>query len=383
MKTIDPHYDLFVSHNREQKLWVREFVAFLRSLGFRVFFDEDSISPGEDFVLAIEHAVECSKAVLLVVSRAAMRSKWVGFEAALRLHEDPMGREKLLIPIITEPIAISEMRSSIRRLDAVNLTDPLTREAEFLHFLRCLGVSDERCRPITSWPMPVGAEQLHVSDVNSVVAAGWSGVELLERLVALDYQVFEDLAASHEGAPDQWAPVFMEHPETWRLLTTGEKEVGGYWHFVPLFEEDFELALQGYLLDSELTADRIRLFELPGWYDVYFVSIGIQPRFRRPRAIAQLFNSLLDSLDALARDGVYIRQVCANAYTRSGVALCRSLGMTEVGVHQEHGRIFLGTMANLLQQSSLASRHTVLQKYSAAIATGGNDVVAASEPEQG
>ena len=40
------NYDLFLSHNRQQKPWVRELVRFLRSLQFTFFFDEDSIAPG-------------------------------------------------------------------------------------------------------------------------------------------------------------------------------------------------------------------------------------------------------------------------------------------------------------------------------------------------
>src|SRR4051812_25531646 len=40
-------WDVFVSHNKQQKPWVRQVVDQWRSLGLRVFFDEDSIEPGE------------------------------------------------------------------------------------------------------------------------------------------------------------------------------------------------------------------------------------------------------------------------------------------------------------------------------------------------
>jgi hypothetical protein len=47
-------YDVFVSHNRKNKPWVRMFVALLRNEGLSVFFDEDSIPFGRDIVHAIE-----------------------------------------------------------------------------------------------------------------------------------------------------------------------------------------------------------------------------------------------------------------------------------------------------------------------------------------
>jgi hypothetical protein len=375
-----PSYDLFLSHNHAQKPWVRELVKFLRGLGFSVFFDEDSIAPGQDFLLAIERAVESSRAVVLVISRAALKSRWVTFEAALRLHEDPIGDTRLLIPMLTEPIARSELRPSIRRLDAVDLTHVDTREAEFLHFLRSLGLPEDQCRPLTSWPPPTGVEDLHVADINSVIAAEWTGIDLLERLIALDYEVFEELVPMHEGVPEQWAPVFMDHPETWRLLTNEAKEVVGYWHFVPLFDDDFACAIRGRLRDSEITADRVRLFELPGWYDIYFVSIALRARFRRPKVLIQMTRSLLEVLTDLARNGVFVRQVCANAYTPSGVGLCRSLGMAEVGRHEERGRIFLAPMSELLAR--LATEDSwVATRYSEAWATSGKHVVAAPPAE--
>jgi len=358
------NYDVFLSHNRQQKPWVRELVRYLRDLGMGVFFDEDSIRPGQDFVLAIENAIERSRVLVLVLSKAALRSKWVTFETALRLFQDPCGERQTLIPILAEPLSTSEIkRLALRRLDAVDLSDPSRREDEFLQFLHALGVAEDRCRPLPAWPPPTEVEELRVADINGVTAAGWSGRDLLDQLIALDYEVFDDLSESHEGNSVQWAPAFMQHPETWRLLTTESREIVGYWHFVPLFDEDYRRALRGELLDSEITADRLRLFELPGIYDVYFVSIGLQARFRRPKAIAQLFRSVLDVLEGLARGGVFIGNVCTNGYTESGIAVCKSLGLSEVGPHREHGRIFAGSMPKILAYSQLAEGTAVQALY--------------------
>lgn len=357
-------YDLFLSHNRQQKPWVRELAGFLRDLGLTVFFDEDCIKPGQDIVLALEQAIEASDTVVLIISRSALRSKWISLETALRIYDDPLGETRALVPILVEPVDWSQVRGVVRRLDRVDLTDPATRETEFLHFLRSIGVPNEKCRPIQTWPEPVGIDEIYVADVNSVISAGWSGEDLLERLISLDYEMFEDLEQAHEGVPKQWAPVFMSHPDTWRLLTTEAREIAGYWHFVPLFREEYEQATRGILIDSEITADKLRLFELPGWYDIYFVSIGLQPKYRRPKAVAKLFHSLLDVACDLAKSGIFLREVCANAYTASGVSLCRSLNMNYSGVHRERGKIFTGSFRELIETLPLEGKDSLLALYS-------------------
>jgi hypothetical protein len=129
-------------------------------------------------------------------------------------------------------------------------------------------------------------------------------------------------------------------PETWRLITDGPGSIVGYWHFVPLFEEEFERAKNGLLHDSEVTTDKVRLFELPGEYDMYVTIFCLKPRFRRPLAVTKLFDSFLDMLTLLARQGVFFREICANSYSASGVKLCRHFGMTPHKDHSSRGVIY-------------------------------------------
>ncbi len=348
MPGLETRYDVFLSHNRRQKNWVRHLVALLREQGLRVFFDEDSISPGEDTVTALESAIEASESLVLVLSRSSVFSKWVAFETTLRLYEDPTGTLRRLIPILVEPVDRTLIRLSVRRLDAVDLTDPRTREREFLHFLSSLGLGSQSNLRLPPWPEVSGVEELHVADLRSVTDWGMSGEQLLDRLIDLDYQMFAGLTPEQEGHTAQWAPVFMDHPDTWRLLITPTNEIVGYWHFVPLFDEDFDLAVRGLLHDSEITPDRIRLFELPGRYPIYFVSFGLLPRYRRTKAYKLLLESLFDVVRGLAADGIVIDQVCANAFTPSGEAMCKTFGMSSVVQHSDKGKVFLSTMSEIL-----------------------------------
>ncbi len=191
-----------------------------------------------------------------------------------------------------------------------------------------------RPRPSSKSPAP------SIAGIDEVVTWGWDGPRLLDELIRLDYETIDGLTVTHEGHRQQWAPVFMDHPDTWRLLIEGPEKIVGYWHFVPLFDQEFALAMDGKLLDSSITTDKVRFFEIPGAYRIYFVSICVEARLRHTSTVRILFESLYAAVSDLARNGVFIEEVCANAYTPSGEAVCRSFGMNYVKEHIDHGRIF-------------------------------------------
>ncbi len=156
----------------------------------------------------------------------------------------------------------------------------------------------------------------------------------------------------------------MDHPDTWRLLVTPSASVVGYWHFVPLFNEEFDRAARGELLDSDITTDKVQVFELAGSYSAYFVTFGLKAQYRRSRGFKLLMHSFFESLRQLATNGVYIDQFCANAYTDSGIALCRTFGLSKSGMHYEKGTIFRGSAGDLLASPACLEYRELKQLYS-------------------
>lgn len=374
-------YDVFLSHSRRNKPWVRSIVAFLRNQGLSVFFDEDSIKPGENIVTALEHAIDVSEVLILVLSRSSVFSKWIAFETTLRIYNDPLNTNRRLIPILIESVDRTLIPPSVRQLDAVDLTDPSNREIEFLHLLQSLGIADLKGVQLPPWPEPSAIEELYIADLNNVTQWNWDGRQLLEKLIAMDYSMFQELTPEHEGDPEQWAPVFLDHPDTWRLLITPNNEIVGYWHFVPLFENDFQRAIKGELRDSEITTDKVRVFELPGQYPIYFVTFGLLPRFRRGKGYRLLLDSLFDVLLQLAKEGIFINQICANAFTASGDSICKTFAMQQAGLHKERGRIYTGTVADLLKLDVCQRYGYLIEAYkSVSLLTGDNQKVRAAIP---
>ncbi|HEX5724581.1 MAG TPA: toll/interleukin-1 receptor domain-containing protein [Longimicrobiaceae bacterium] len=337
-------YDVFVSYSRYQREWVRAFVALLRAAGLTVFLDDD-LPPGVNVVEAIGRAADESRNLVLVLSRAALRSDWVGLESAIAVARDPDADEGRLVPVLLEALESKEILPALRIRNYLDLSSAEERDANLLRLLRHLGAAPADGRaPALPWPV----SSLRAVGMDEVRDWGWSGEDLLRVLVDLDGELYGGLSAPAEELVAKWTPMFVDHPATWRVLTDAPGSVVGYWHVVALFDEDFAAARRGELSYRALTPDRLRLLELPGWYDLYVSGMGIQARHRKPPAFIRLFDSLLEVAEELARNDVFISQVCANGYTDHGVSLCRSLELERTAAHRERGQVFSAPFAALL-----------------------------------
>ncbi len=148
----DFKYDVFVSHNRQQKPWVRQFVRLLRSEGLVVFFDEDSIVPGADIIESIEHGIVSSRFVVLMLSPQTINSTWVTLETAITVYADPSARENRLVPVMIVPLSLKDIRPAVRRLNIVDLTDPVTRRDKFIWLVEHLGIEKGTEIEPPQWP---------------------------------------------------------------------------------------------------------------------------------------------------------------------------------------------------------------------------------------
>lgn len=185
---------------------------------------------------------------------------------------------------------------------------------------------------------------------------GWTPEYQVAKCMELDYVTIDALTPEHEGDMPQWIAIVQEHGETWRLLVDNEKQIIGYWHFIPLFPEDYKLAESGQLFDGNIRLEQIPpLF--PGEYDIYFISICIKVQYQKNKAILVLLESIRDAVVCLATQGIFFRKVCTLAYTDNGKALCKHL---KFQLHKvlEHGDIYANDMLGLLKTPFLKSEQT-------------------------
>jgi len=81
-------YDVFLSHNRQDKPRVRALAKRLKEAGLRVWLDDWVIKPGDDIYLAIERSLEAARVQVLCLSPAALGSDWVALERSTVIFRD-------------------------------------------------------------------------------------------------------------------------------------------------------------------------------------------------------------------------------------------------------------------------------------------------------
>ena len=360
------HFDVFLSHNQQEKPWVRRLYQFLVQNGLKVFFDEVNVPPGADFISAIETAASSSSNLALVLSPGSLNSKWVGMETQLAMMRSIGDSKQSIIPIVLDDIDLTKVRPWLHTLNWVDLREPETRERKLRVLLQHFGIKNADTIPTKDLQTLLWLREgkqtssLRVGGVEDIVGWGWDGIKLLEELIALDYSTTEALTHLHEGDPQQWGPIFMDHPDTWRMLFSEAKKIVGYWHMAPLFEDDYVLAKSGTLLDSEITSDRVQHFELPGHYNTYLVQVCMSPAFRGNRNTPLLFETFFEVLDELSKNGVFIKEVTANALTKTGVSLCKTFYMSPVCEHSQGGIIYTASIGTIFR-SSLVNRFPELK----------------------
>jgi len=162
-----------------------------------------------------------------------------------------------------------------------------------------------------------------------------------------------------EGTPEDWARVFEDYPDTWRLVLNKDDAILGYWHIAPLQDRHLDGVRAGTFKAGEVTCDKLNLFHMfPGTYDVFFVIVVLRSDYRigdtrsknaavvdtisdarrNPQVSTReindvhrtLFDSFFDALEELARRDVFVRGLIADVWTELGKGFFEHFGMREL-----------------------------------------------------
>jgi len=205
--------------------------------------------------------------------------------------------------------------------------------------------------------------EIHILSIREVGELGWSPEDVMARIIELDYKLLENIPAQHEGTLAQWLEKWTTYPESGRVMVTAKGKLIGYWSTACLHHEDFELMKRGEIFDGDLSPSRMCSFELPGIYKLYFVTVCIETLFRSAQSLRLLLGSFLDVLQELAEQGIFFDEMCANAYTARGEALCRSIGMKHLCDHKDSGHIYWEKMLPLRKIEFFECKKRLIELY--------------------
>lgn len=109
-------YDLFLSHASPDKSWVLNLADRLKALGLRVFVDAFEIEPGDNWVIRLSDALECSRYLVLVLSDHTEGRGWVVQEwTSWMAGHGPLGR---VLPVKIDAVDLPFILKSTQSIDA-------------------------------------------------------------------------------------------------------------------------------------------------------------------------------------------------------------------------------------------------------------------------
>jgi hypothetical protein len=96
---------IFISHTKADKPFVRRLAARLEKAHFHVWLDEHDLIAGDLLSQTISKALEAAKVILVVVSKASVKSRWLRYELNVATERMIKG-ECRVIPIVIDDSAL-------------------------------------------------------------------------------------------------------------------------------------------------------------------------------------------------------------------------------------------------------------------------------------
>lgn len=128
---------VFLSHNSNDKPWVRNLADRLTSDGVVVWIDEAELNIGDSLIEKIAEGIHEMRFVAAVISSNSINSSWVQKELTLAMSKEIKGRQVTVLPLLIENCTLPPFLTDKLYAD---FTNPDNFEQEYSKLLRAIGV---------------------------------------------------------------------------------------------------------------------------------------------------------------------------------------------------------------------------------------------------
>jgi CheY-like chemotaxis protein len=197
---------LFLSYSRQNEQAARHLYSELRAKGIEVWFDRETLLPGQEWEPAIRRAISESDTVLLLLSSQCVDRRGY-FQKEMRLALDvlqtvPAGHIYLL-PVRLDNCRVSDSLAAIHYVDLFpDYTDGMQKVLLALEFQQQLRTNVEEREPATEREEESKASVLLVNDEPSTMNVLVDHLRSLGLTVDHAYNVPQAIRFIHEHHPD-------------------------------------------------------------------------------------------------------------------------------------------------------------------------------------
>jgi hypothetical protein len=154
-------YRVFLSHSTKDKPFVHDLYRRLTCDGVSCFYDVESIGWGQNWVKALERAIDDCEFVVFILSPDFCNSEWVEVERTSSMANDPSGLQRKVRPLMLHSCRhLPTFPRFLRQRQSIDVSTTENFEANYPHICRELGgtprddLPNDRTKlpPVTSLP---------------------------------------------------------------------------------------------------------------------------------------------------------------------------------------------------------------------------------------
>ncbi len=135
---------VFLSHNSNDKPWVRDLAKRLSNDGVVVWLDEAELNIGDSLIERISEGIEQMQFVAAVLSNNSISSTWVQKELSLAMSKEIKGKQVTVLPLLIEKCTLPPSLADKLYAD---FTNPENFESEYTKLLKTIGIKVTSPKP--------------------------------------------------------------------------------------------------------------------------------------------------------------------------------------------------------------------------------------------
>ncbi len=314
--------DVFISFSFKDQKIAEAIVCALESKKIKCWISYRDADLGEEYAASIVRAIKQCEIVLLVFSENSNRSKHV-----LNEINSAVNAGKTIIPFKVSEFALDESfeyyLGKTHWLDAV--TPPIQRHIDIL----CENIEKTLHRKVPahhSSVVPAQHGECRMVTYAELLALGYTASSIAIQLVENDYIVCNGIDEANEGTAAQWEELIQDFSDNTGYMVNSDNKIVGDWNITALSDDKMLLAINGRLLEKDISYDDVEFIGFPGEYNGYILAMGLLPEHRSNKNHMKLLNNWLQYITELSESGVFFKKWCINVFNKETEILIKGLG---------------------------------------------------------
>ncbi len=293
----------------------------LISLGYSVFFSSSSLEKigSSRYKADIDEALDTAKAMIVILTKVEYAySHWVQYEWDSFYNDFLSGiRKNANLFTFTKDINIHSLPRTLRNVQNFDYVNGIADACQYI--LNVLPLKTN---------LKLNDDSLIKHKRIEIITSKQVKLDDIKQAVHLDSLIYDDVYHVDATLCEEW---FDVNPDIYVMAKDiASNKIIAYVNISPITEECYEKLKNGDFIDTEITADMILNYDMPGAYSLYFSSIVIHPNYHNTEVFMEIFNAIIDKFIILGEHEVYIHRMIADAVTKNGDKFCKLFGMQKI-----------------------------------------------------